>query len=180
MIMKLSKLAIGLAAICAFSGQAMATTQTYSLGALGAPSSRGIFDQEMTIGAFTDNWTFSVPTSSFSSSITTATLGSFWNIDGLTATLIQTTTPGGTAGTTLENSTSFGTAGVVSTAFVSPINLAAGDYNLQITGIVTGTGGGTYGGGINVSPVPEPSESALLLSGIGLMGFIAVRRRKSA
>ena len=175
---KLSKLAIGLAAVCAFSGQAIAsTTTTYDLGALGAPSSHGIFDQEITTGAFTDNWVFSVPDSSFSSSITTATLGSFWNINGLTASLIKTTESGGTTGTTLENSTSFGTPGVVSTALLSPITLASGNYNLQVSGMVTGTGGGTYGGGINISPVPEPSEGALLISGIGMMGFLVARRK---
>ena len=32
----------------------------------------------------------------------------------------------------------------------------------------------------SVSAVPEPTESALMLSGLGLMGFIAARRKKSA
>ena len=34
--------------------------------------------------------------------------------------------------------------------------------------------------GVQVSPVPEPTELALMLSGIGLLGFIASRRNKSA
>ena len=44
-----------------------------------------------------------------------------------------------------------------------------------------------YNGNYNASnwnvvaaPVPEPTEGALLLSGIGLLGFIATRRKKSA
>ena len=33
--------------------------------------------------------------------------------------------------------------------------------------------------GVQVSPVPEPGELALMASGLGLMGFIAVRRRNA-
>lgn len=32
---------------------------------------------------------------------------------------------------------------------------------------------------VTLSPVPEPTEGALLLSGIGLLGFVASRRKKA-
>jgi hypothetical protein len=59
--------------VCAFSGQAMAVTT--SLGPLPTPSTAGFYDTELT-GAFTDNYVFTVGGSSFSSSVTSATLGS--------------------------------------------------------------------------------------------------------
>ena len=59
-------------------------------------------------------------------------------------------------------------------------NLGVGTYYL----LVAGYANGSMGGGYNVSlssvpaPVPEPGEFALMLSGLGLMGYM-VRRRKS-
>ena len=36
---------------------------------------------------------------------------------------------------------------------------------------------GTYTGGINVAAVPEPETYAMLLAGLGLIGFTARRRK---
>ncbi len=63
-------------------------------------------------------------------------------------------------------------------------NLAKGNYVLEMEGMATGPGNGAYGLGgyhadINLSPVPEPTESALLLSGLGLLGFIAARSKRN-
>ena len=173
----LLSIALGLSAVCAFSGQAMAVTT--SLGPLSTPSSFGFYDTELT-GAFTDNYVFSVGGSSFSSSVTSATLGSWFNINGLTATLIQTAAYGNTSGTILAAGSSAGTIpGIVDVSLIAPVNLTAGSYDLQISGTATGSLGGTYGGNLNLSPVPEPTEGALLLSGMGLLGFIAARRRSN-
>jgi hypothetical protein len=71
------------------------------------------------------------------------------------------------------------------TTKVKPNNniTAATDFALQINGITIGRGehatknlSGWYS---TISPVPEPTEGALLLSGLGLMGFIATRRKNN-
>lgn len=51
-----------------------------------------------------------------------------------------------------------------------------GDYFVNIAGISTGTAG--YNGTLSlVSPVPEPEVYGMLLAGLGLMGFVARRRK---
>ena len=57
--------------------------------------------------------------------------------------------------------------------------LAAGNYFYEVTGDVTGTVGGSYTLSSTVSPIPEPETYAMLLAGLGLVGFSA-RRRKVA
>jgi hypothetical protein len=34
--------------------------------------------------------------------------------------------------------------------------------------------------GINIAPIPEPETYAMLLAGLGLMGFVARRRKKAS
>ena len=48
-----------------------------------------------------------------------------------------------------------------------------------ITGVNTGAVGAT-GQGVPVTPVPEPETYALMLAGLGVMGFIARRRKQQA
>lgn len=50
-----------------------------------------------------------------------------------------------------------------------------GNYFLKVVGK---TVGGTYNGNISLSPVPEPESYAMMLAGLGLMGFVARRRSK--
>ncbi|MET0267769.1 MAG: FxDxF family PEP-CTERM protein [Duganella sp.] len=56
--------------------------------------------------------------------------------------------------------------------------LTAGNYYLKVTGQVLGAQGGTYGGSMNITPVPEAETYAMLLAGLGLVGFVG--RRKAA
>lgn len=59
--------------------------------------------------------------------------------------------------------------------------LAAGNYALNVLGFATGTGGGFYAGGFvtETAPIPEPETYAMLLAGLGMIGFM-IRRRRSA
>jgi len=59
-------------------------------------------------------------------------------------------------------------------------SLTAGSYSLEIHGTLKGGyKGNSYGGNFvtQLSPVPEPETYALLLAGLGAVGFVARRRR---
>lgn len=57
-------------------------------------------------------------------------------------------------------------------------NLPAGSgYQFVVSGNVTGTLGGSYGGALAAAPVPEADTYAMLLAGLGLVGFMVARRR---
>ena len=59
--------------------------------------------------------------------------------------------------------------------------LSAGKYALNVLGYATGKSGGFYSGGFiaETAPVPEPETYALLLAGLGMVGFMASRRKES-
>ena len=54
-----------------------------------------------------------------------------------------------------------------------------GKYSLSIAGFKLNPGvSASYGGNISINPVPEPETYAMLLAGLGMIGF-SIRRRKS-
>jgi PEP-CTERM motif len=59
-------------------------------------------------------------------------------------------------------------------------NLSAGSYSLNFFGKTTGSLGAVYAGVIasETAPVPEPHTYALMMAGIGVVGFVVARRRK--
>ena len=54
---------------------------------------------------------------------------------------------------------------------------AALGYKFVVSGNVTGTLGGSYGGVLQAVPVPEAKSYAMMLAGLGLVGFTVLRRR---
>ncbi|WDZ96908.1 FxDxF family PEP-CTERM protein [Herbaspirillum sp. WKF16] len=69
------------------------------------------------------------------------------------------------------------TAGGFQTYSLDASNLAAGNYTLTVGGNVLGSSG-SFAGTLNVAPVPEASTMAMMLGGLALVGFAAVRRRR--
>ncbi|MCR5867505.1 FxDxF family PEP-CTERM protein [Aquincola sp. J276] len=51
--------------------------------------------------------------------------------------------------------------------------------SLSVSGIKTGTGAGVFSGELVMAPVPEPETYALMLAGLGAVGFVAWRRRSN-
>jgi len=58
-------------------------------------------------------------------------------------------------------------------------NLTAGTgYRFLVTGDVTGNIGGGYGGVLLAAPIPEADTYAMMLAGLGLVGFMARRNAR--
>ncbi len=185
---KLSKLAIGLAAVCAFSGQANA--HTFAEGALGNTAT-ALFNFTDAKGIVNDFVTFSLV-----STDGTATVNASYTpaIPAKGKTKAKAGTGVILSGMKLyegTNLTNLSKDKLVATAvqegsfsyqigsMTSMIYLPTGNYFLDITGTAQ-SANSKYNGNLTISPVPEPTEGALLLSGIGLLGFIAARRRNIA
>lgn len=79
----------------------------------------------------------------------------------------------------------FGPSGLVAGSFLgdgsshSALLSTSGTYSFSVAGLSKGASGGAYTLALNVTAVPEPETYALMLAGLGLVGF-AARRRKSA
>jgi PEP-CTERM motif len=60
---------------------------------------------------------------------------------------------------------------------LSTNNLAAGNYYLQVSGSMVSDTAGSFGGAAMLAPVPEPETYGMMLGGLGVLGFLARRRK---
>ena len=127
------------------------------------------------LSSFTDNWSFTVASASTFQVQSLLDWGSF-GFSSLSASLL----------TGALAPTGYGNSGPLSLQNLSPSAfLAPGAYNLQISGTTTNAAYAWYGGQLNLvssstvsAPIPEPETYAMMLAGLGLMGFVARRRRQ--
>ena len=127
-------------------------------------------------GPFNDIFTFTLPSNSGSG----YTVTNFTLLPGLYNTVLATmslvSNPDGILfngdDTLLSTSTTPGSGNLALAWAASP----AGSYYLNVTGISNGAQGGIYNGAISVTAVPEPETYAMMLAGLGALGFLARRR----
>lgn len=60
---------------------------------------------------------------------------------------------------------------------ISTDNLVAGNYYLQVSGTMVGDTAASFGGAVMLAPVPEPETYGMMLGGLGILGFLARRRK---
>ena len=156
---------IAAAAVMVVSGSAFAAGP----GPLGSIDNTPIsFSNIVAPGIFQDVFSFTLADpGSLSGNVVAVNFGPY-NILGLTVTL---------------QDASFAVIGADSTPSTgfSFSGLSAGSYALNVLGFATGETGGFYAGGFvaETAPIPEPETYALMLAGLGVVGFMAARRKQS-
>ena len=171
--------------LCIASGSALADTIT-NLNITTLPTSLAYsnsFASATTGTTFYDAYYFTIPNGSVNSVTSSINLDSILGLTDIRARLYSGNTNDITFslpsiienwGATVNFSPSVG----ITTAVLNPISLLAGSYTLQVKGTVAGSSGGSYAGVLNIAnPVPEAQSYAMLLAGLGLIGFMSRRRR---
>lgn len=141
----------------------------------------GFFGDTLAAGnsgaSFDDHFTFTVD----------GTTG--WNFDAVVSSISRTASTGlditglslySVAGDALVASGMQMSSGAIDVWTVSTNSLAAGDYYLAVSGNLVSADAASFGGAVALAaPVPEPETYGMMLAGLGVVGFLA-RRRKAA
>ena len=168
---------------CVFGAHAASTTVT-DLGLVTGTTTKGT---NTTSGSFEDLFNFTVGPNANTLLISTA--GTFANygvsLSSLALYLGTYSTISGLTGLTPIASSStpvysdLGNGIVVDTIATKTFSLSpSATYTLAING--TSMGDSRYTAIVQLAPVPEPETYAMLLAGLGIMGFVARRKSKKA
>lgn len=171
--------------LCITSVGALADTITnLTVGPLPTSLSYGNSFASATTGTtFYDAYYFTIPNGSANSVTSSINLDSILGLSNLRTRLYAGNTNDTTNSVTsiIQNwgaTVNFSPSVGITTVVLNPISLLAGSYTLQVKGTVSGTSGGSYAGVLNIAnPVPEAQSYAMLLAGLGVIGFISRRRR---
>jgi hypothetical protein len=137
---------------------------------------------------FADHFTFSVTgttSSNFDAIISSISRTADTGLDISSLSLYRVgggTGTGGTAGDTLVSTGTSLNSGQMDVWTLSSDNLATGDYYVMVGGNLVSDTSASFGGAVMLAPtapVPEPETYGMMLAGLGVLGFLA-RRRKAA
>ena len=150
---------------------------------LGAnPTSDNVYVVTHDNGSFSDVFTFSLtqPSDSVSSAVSLEQpnldgSGFDYFVEGGTFGLYSDADGDGMGGTLISQTTFGGDS-----TSLSANGIAAGSYYWAVAGNASGDLGGIYNFTTNTAPVPEPETYALMLAGLGLLGFVGKRRMRQS
>jgi hypothetical protein len=164
------KASLAALALSAMAGSAVAVD--YDIGNLSTLTSFSDGSTTFAAGeAISDNWFFSIGPlpADFSGLVSSVYTQATGLIEDFAVTLAG---PEGY----LASWTPFTSGGVSGFQWAAGVDtLWAGDYTLTVTG--TARGVTTYSVDFTAAPIPEPETYALMLAGLGVVGYIARRRR---
>ena len=132
-----------------------------------------IFGNPDITGSFSDSYLFTSPIAANGGAIAVTGFGTYGVTTQFTSFSLIDTNGGATV------ASGSGLPANLSTMNFSGLN-TTDIYKLTVVGdLMPGISHGSYTGSVSIDPVPEPAESALMLSGLGLLGFIAARSRRN-
>lgn len=190
----MKKLLLG-AVLAAMMAAPVSAAELKDMGTLKVGQSNSFSKQGLnfsTAGTFTDTIKFTIASNNYLTSLTVLVnevANNNKNITGWSLVMDDNNpaTSGPLASGTFGNSPLNGMSQVGALSVTNGVStkFGAGTYTVFINGNVVGTGNGvkgTYGVSAlaTVAAVPEPGEWAMLLAGLGVIGFVANRRRNVA
>ena len=164
------------ASVASFNAQA----DTFG-GAIDLSSGSAYFGRSTATGSFTDTWTFTLASAAtlLTGTATTTSAGSrdldFSNIFISRASDPTHAIAGGSF------SAIAGSTDAQEFYSLTGINLAAGAYDVIVNGI-NSPDRASYSGTLaisTVSPVPEPETYAMMMAGLGVLGFLGRRQKRA-
>lgn len=165
-----------------FSVPGLSSAADVNLGSLG---DENVFISGSWTGAttFTDNFDFTVDQLSSFGGIAATIKATTTNLTSFNSALLADTDGNGSYETSLASNVGIlqSGGGWVTSLVFAPLYPPDGDtfapkYELRVTGQTTADG--IYGGVVSIQAIPEPEIYAMMVAGLGLMGFVGRRRRK--
>ena len=144
-----------------------------------------VASQVLAPGAFSNTYTFSLgSTSSLLSTAVAANVAitvpyslNILHVLGGTYSLWSTGANHAVGGGDDSSIASWAFSGTTGSSTHTVSNMVAGNYFYVVSGSADGMAGGQYTLASTVTAVPEPETYAMMLAGLGALGFLARRRR---